>query len=62
MKWNAPAKPKIGDERIVDVFAWLPTRVGDKYVWLEHYQSIQRWERQFHGPEWVEVALRYSID
>ncbi len=30
--------PKGGDKRTRRVFAWKKTRVGEYWVWLEHYE------------------------
>ena len=42
MKWKAkyPANPKIGDRVVQKEFAFLPTRVGEHWVWLESYYEV----------------------
>lgn len=47
MKWKAktPANPEFGDKLIQKEFAFLPTRVGEHWVWLESYYEmyVYRW-------------------
>ena len=49
MKWKAkyPANPKFGDKIVQKQFAFLPTRVGEHWVWLESYYElfVFRWAR-----------------
>lgn len=48
MRWKAkPIKetPQLGDKRVIKRFAWLPTRVGEEYFWLERYHVIQELKR-----------------
>ena len=49
MKWKAktPANPQFGDKLIQKEFAFLPTRVGEHWVWLESYYEMYvfRWNR-----------------
>jgi len=42
MKWKAkyPANPKFGDMAVQKEFAFLPTRVGEHWVWLESYYEM----------------------
>jgi len=47
-KWRAK---KVGDERRVRRFAFLPTKVEDHWVWLSRFVSVQ-----------VYVAIRYADD
>lgn len=44
MRWKARALkpiPEPGDQRVVRKFAWLPTRIGARRVWLEHYTQTE---------------------
>ena len=47
MKWkaNTPANPEFGDKIVKKQFAFLPTRVGEHWVWLESYYEMYeyRW-------------------
>lgn len=61
MKWNAVTPlPKEFDTRTVRKFAWLPTLVEDKKVWLETYQTEEVYKLSYSGgnggfwTEWVE--------
>lgn len=55
MKWQISQPAQIGQTRVVEKFAWLPTKcigninaigVGTEYrVWLECYTSIQQYKR-----------------
>lgn len=54
MRWNATIYPNNGDKRKVTEFAFFPTLVEDKYVWLESYWSIQEYSAIHAG--WNEVA------
>lgn len=49
MKWKAktPANPQFGDKIVQKEFAFLPTRVGEQWVWLESYYEMYvfRWNR-----------------
>lgn len=42
MRWKAktPANPKFGDKIVQKQFAFLPTRVGEHWVWLESYYEV----------------------
>lgn len=60
----AALEPRLGDERTVTRFAWLPVFVDEGYgvVWLRHYRARQVWtEPEPDGwssvtPTWVTVA------
>lgn len=39
MRWKVA---KGGDRRVVRKFAWVPVKVDDTAIWLEHYYSVQR--------------------
>lgn len=53
MKWKAktPANPKFGDKLVQKEFAFLPTRVGECWVWLEPYYEMYvfRWGGEATG-------------
>lgn len=36
-------KPSIGDTRTVRKFAWLPTIIDQYIVWLETFETIERY-------------------
>jgi len=42
VKWKAktPANPNFGDKIVQKQFAFLPTRVGEHWVWLESYYEM----------------------
>lgn len=42
MMWKAktPANPSFGDKIVQKQFAFLPTRVGEHWVWLESYYEL----------------------
>ena len=42
MMWKAktPANPEFGDKIVQKQFAFLPTRVGEHWVWLESYYEM----------------------
>lgn len=50
MRWRAPRIPKHSEWRTKTLFAWLPVRIGDQYVWLERYEVQQNY-MAVHG--WV---------
>ena len=56
MKWKAktPANPSFGDKIVQKQFAFLPTRVGEHWVWLESYYElfVFRWARNGMYGEW----------
>lgn len=37
MIWKMKPSPRIGDGRIRNHFAFIPTRVGNYWVWLQWY-------------------------
>lgn len=47
MRWHSKTKssynPNIGDTRIVNIFAWIPILIGDKWVWLERVNILQEY-------------------
>ena len=44
MKWKHES-PKLGDRRIEERMAWIPTKLDDGYtVWLETYRVHLRYE------------------
>jgi hypothetical protein len=55
MRWNAvdPKEPREGEKRKTLKYAWLPTLVENKYVWLESY-----WYWEIYSPicGWEECA------
>ena len=73
MRWKIRDKksPKIGDERTITKFAWLPIKIDNYKVWLEAYDSFQKYEEvseviDMTEPEiivrkWVEFK-RKTID
>ena len=64
MRRDIEPEPKLGDIRIKIKFAWLPTKIENKMIWLEKYKSVQGYERWyrgiFHGYDyyWSEVERR----
>lgn len=46
MKWKKKPEPKVGDIKIVKSFAWVPTLVGEEWIWLEwfytRYECVER--------------------
>lgn len=61
MRFKRKTEPKVGDQRTVYKFAWLPTTVGEYTVWLERYAIHQEYKKGmyvFGGNidfKWVEV-------
>lgn len=54
MRWPATnTDHHHGEKRKITEFAWCPTLVEDKYVWMESYWSYQ--EYWSVGDEWVEI-------
>lgn len=44
MRWKRkPLNVKIGDQRWVQRFAFMPTLVGDEVVWLETYWEMEEY-------------------
>lgn len=55
LKQDPKQDPKQGDKRIIECFAFLPTRCSkDILVWLEFYQSHQMFVGRSWG--WCEEA------
>lgn len=44
MRWEIKRKPILGDSRIKRKFAFMPVKIGNEMVWLEFYDSHQRYE------------------
>ena len=44
MKWTIKPNPKEGDIKQKIKFALFPTKVKDKWVWLERYIAIYKYE------------------
>lgn len=62
MIWRKQPDPRLGDERVVCRFAWLPTAVSECRVWLRLFWARERYERvcafyppPFARPEWCET-------
>lgn len=45
MRWTIKQEPKWGDTRTKIKFAWLPVKIENTVVWLEEYESLQRYGR-----------------
>ena len=56
MKWKMKPKPKNGDIRVREAFAWLPVAVNQHTkVWLEFYRLHEVWKvvgKGEHGNEY----------
>jgi hypothetical protein len=52
MKWKAEPTPRAWETRIVEVYAWLPTKVEDHYIWLEYYEQSQFFGRDYQV--WID--------
>lgn len=51
MKWNVKPKKPIpieGDTKEKIRFAFFPTKVEDKWLWLEKYVSIYQYKKYFY--------------
>lgn len=72
-KVKVPAsEPKYGDKKVVLRFALLPTRIDNKYVWMEsyysnyQYASVQRpyspgdYDRKYYRDEWVHIDREFK--
>lgn len=44
MRWRAKRYPNHGDRTTVRRFAYLPTRVGDKWIWLEAFYVLYHYD------------------
>lgn len=57
-----------GDTRIKRVFAWLPFRINDDFVWLETYEILQLYktiqypvttnQKAYTVNEWINLSYR----
>lgn len=60
MRWDAIDKnvPNLGDRRKVAKFAFVPTLVEDKYVWLEFYWILQEYvfSHRVHSCHWLSYG------
>lgn len=70
MVWAANQGPirKNGDTRTKVRFAWFPHRIGDVYVWLAQYETLEAWQvtavpviieaqgKVFEIGKWVKVS------
>jgi hypothetical protein len=55
MRFKSKRVPNYNEERTVIKFAFFPVKIDDWYIWLEEYESVQRfnaWE------EWEEKYKR----
>lgn len=43
MRWTMPM-PKTGQRKFIKRFAWVPMRIGDTVIWLEHYMVWYEWK------------------
>ena len=41
MIWNTSKKPSVGDIRKENRFSFFPTKINDKWYWLEFYEVEQ---------------------
>lgn len=67
MRWKAkPIKPtpELGDKRVLKRFAWLPTRVGEEYFWLEPYHVVQELKNSMAFQKYVAggIKVRQWVD
>lgn len=53
MRWT---KPQEGETRTVRRFAWVPVVLGTNVVWLEHYDSHERFVVGRLGEQWERVS------
>lgn len=65
MQWNREQAPvlKGGEKRTRRVFAWRPTPVGDKIVWLERYDVHECYFAPAGGgPGWWHESSRNTLE
>lgn len=62
MRWQKKLKPKIGEKRIVECFAFWPTECFNGFVWLEKYLETQQYTQivpntciYFDKPFWQTI-------
>jgi hypothetical protein len=60
MKWKNKKEPKLGDSKVEKHFAWVPTLIGDDWVWLEFYYIHYQWTERVVEMGWepVEESLK----
>ena len=59
MRWRAERPPKTDEKREKVLFAWLPIRCGDEWVWLEKVVLTRKWCRvNEFGGDWVSIGAR----
>ena len=53
MRWNSKAKPEpcLGDRRERTAFAVFPTRVEDKWIWLEKFIKVFEYKEYLEAYE-----------
>jgi len=56
MKWNTNV-PKVGDERIVTRFLWLPKKFQGQVRWLEKAKIWQKAEMDNGRLKWVDKSF-----
>lgn len=54
--------PEVGEAKIKNKFAWSPTRIGDKIVWLSYYELIYIFaEQSLNIPDNKEIKFKQWI-
>lgn len=48
MKWTSKPKPQEGDKKEKVKFALFPTKVEDKWLWLEKYIAIYEYKKYYY--------------
>jgi hypothetical protein len=60
MRWKVKQKkPNRGDTRIIKTFAYLPTKIGDTWVWLERYGVEEKYF--LYLSFWGEEKCRWDV-
>ena len=55
MRLKVKPKPRLYDEKTVNKFAYLPTRIDDTIIWLEYYKCTYVYIR-----DWL-LGIRYWV-
>ena len=55
MRWELKIDPLNGEERIVEKFLWIPTRIGRDVRWLEFTIIKQKYNRiEWNNVKWLK--------
>lgn len=60
MKWNCKTEPKLGDKKEKIEFAFFPTKVEDKWIWLEKYIAIYVYKEYYYPTDVIVSQSMFS--